>query len=212
MADWSKKNIQEVEIGDVLKWETSNNTVLAFHRPLKSEWVIYGFNGEKAFVTAEHPFMTTEWWKSIDPDKTKQENIGITVTQLEVWDILITENGSKSIKSIESKQVPETTPLYNFILDWDHTYIADGYLVHNKAACGDIPGRPCLDMATHLFAVVGGDVHPVYCGAYGTIDVYHSTPQYIPWCWNIPYKYKGCYSHNGPTWQPGIKACWNTAP
>lgn len=33
---------------------------------------------------------------------------------------------------------PETV-VYNLLLDGDHTYFADGYLVHNKA--GDNAGR-----------------------------------------------------------------------
>ncbi len=150
MADGSKKNIQDVQIGDVLKGETTNNTVLGYHQPTLDDGKLYGFNGDEAFVTAEHPFMTTEGWKSINPEKTKIEHIGLLVTQLEVGDELVTEQGTITVTSIESKDAPTTTKLYNFILDGDHTYYADGYLVHNKELCNaQYPACPgngiCID-------------------------------------------------------------------
>ncbi len=135
MADGSKKNIQDVKIGDVLKGETTNNTVLGYHQPTLDDGKLYGFNGGEAFVTAEHPFMTTEGWKSINPEKTRREHIGLLVNKLELGDVLVTEKGLVTVKSIESKDAPSTTKLYNFILDGDHTYYADGYLVHNKEIC-----------------------------------------------------------------------------
>jgi cysteine-rich repeat protein len=153
MADNTEKNIQDVQIGDVLKGETSDNTVLAFHRPTL-QGKVYGFNGGRLFVTEEHPFKTTEGWKSINPEKTKEENIGITVTPLRVGDTLITEKGFMQIHSIESGAMPKTTPLYNFILSGDRTYYADGYLVHNKQACtGD--GNPSC--GTTLFCLNADD-------------------------------------------------------
>lgn len=134
LADGTKKNIQDVKIGDVLKGETSNNTVLGFHRPTL-DGKIYSFNGGRFFVTEEHPFKTIDGWKSINPKKTATENIGITVTDLKVGDTLVTDHGLEKILTIDSKNEPANTPLYNFKLDGDHTYYADGYLVHNKQEC-----------------------------------------------------------------------------
>lgn len=135
LSDGSSKNIQDVKIGDVLKGETTNNTVLGLHDPKLEGRKLYSFNGGRYFVTAEHPFKTTSGWKSIDPKKTAEENIGITVTALQVGDTLITENGKVVLKTIDSKNDKASTQLYNFKLDGDHTYYADGYLVHNKLAC-----------------------------------------------------------------------------
>jgi hypothetical protein len=42
------------------------------------------------------------------------------------------------IESIESAAVAEDTTVYNLLLDGDHTYVADDYLVHNKG--GDDSG------------------------------------------------------------------------
>jgi cysteine-rich repeat protein len=214
MADGTIKNIEDVQIGDILKGEKTNNKVLAFHRPPKSEGIIYGFNGEKPFVTEEHPFKTIDGWKSLNPNKTEQENIGIEVTQLSVGDTLITETGKIYVSSIESKKVPEATPLYNFSLSGDRTYFADGYLVHNKAACDNSGTAPCLDAFTHLFAVPpDGDVLPVYCPASAIGQIYvnnTSQPQgsaYIPGCGGS-FRYQGCYTHSSG----GIRACGNVAP
>lgn len=137
MADGTTKNIQDVKIGDVLKGEKTNNKVLGFHDPKLNDKKLYSFNGGRYFVTAEHPFKTIDGWKSINPALTAKENIGIKVTELKVGDTLITENGKVLLKTIKSKNDKADTQLYNFILDGDHTYYADQYLVHNKLACMD---------------------------------------------------------------------------
>lgn len=81
--------------------------------------------------------MTTEWWKSINP-KASVQVIDKNVTLLEVWDILITENWYEEIKSLIGMCAPADTQLYNFKVSGDHTYYANGYLVHNKQACPKI--------------------------------------------------------------------------
>jgi hypothetical protein len=137
MSDGTKKNIQDVKVGDILKGEKTNNTVLGLDRPELSGDKLYSFNKGRYFVTAEHPFKTINGWKSINPKKTENENIGITVTTLKVGDTLVTDKGNVLIKTIDSKVDGYNTNLFNFFLDGDHTYYADGYLVHNKLACRD---------------------------------------------------------------------------
>ena len=133
MADGSQKNIEDVEIWEKVLWSNGTvNTVLWFHRPLLWEKELWSINGWKYFVTAEHPFMTTEWWKSLNPELTKIWMENLPVGLLKVWDILITENWNVEIYSLDSKKWSEDTQLYNFKLDGDHTYYADNYLVHNK--------------------------------------------------------------------------------
>lgn len=142
LADGSKKNIQDVKVGDVLKGEKTNNIVLGLHRP-ELTGPLYSFNGGRYFVTAEHPFKTTDGWKSINPKLTADENIGITVTPLKVGDTLVTDHGNVKLLSIDGKVGKKDTGLYNFFLDGDHTYYADGYLVHNKAICNNTLGVYC---------------------------------------------------------------------
>jgi hypothetical protein len=45
---------------------------------------------------------------------------------------LITNDGLEEIKSVDYMDEDYNTPLYNLVLDGDHTYYANGYLVHNK--------------------------------------------------------------------------------
>ena len=136
LADGSQKNIQDVKVGDILKGETTNNKVTGLNRP-KLDGKLYSINGGRYFVTDEHPFKTTEGWKSIDPAKTLLKKIGIDVSALKVGDTLITNNSLVKVKSINSQVEPKNTQLYNFFLNGDHTYYADGYLVHNKMVSCD---------------------------------------------------------------------------
>jgi hypothetical protein len=178
MADGTKKNIQDVKLGDVLKGDKTNNTVIGFHQPKLGSKLLYSFNGGRYFVTAEHPFKTVDGWKSINPDLTMSENIGITVTELKVDDTLITDHGNVLLKTIDSKSDASDTQLYNFLLNGDHTYYADGYLVHNKAQCILANGLYCngsySDPATEFCIGAGGQVTnngtcPLHCSPNGTI-------------------------------------------
>jgi hypothetical protein len=45
---------------------------------------------------------------------------------------LVKDNGYERIETIDYIDSDYNTQLYNFVLDGDHTYYADGYLVHNK--------------------------------------------------------------------------------
>ncbi len=184
LSDGSKKNIQDVQIGDVLRGETSNNTVLAFHRP-KLNGMIYSFNGGRYFVTEEHPFMTTEGWKSINPEKTALENIGIEVTSLEVGDTLITDHGLVLLTTIHGKAESSDTDLYNFMLSGDRTYFADGYLVHNKAQCSGStscgPNQYCINNAGAVITSGGGSCSLV-CTPGGNVPTTGCQSPKTPYC------------------------------
>jgi len=138
LADGSHKRIDSVSVGDrVLGEDGAVNTVVGIETPPLGDRALYSINGGEAFVTAEHPFMTTEGWKSIDPDTTALES-AVPVTQLEVGDTLVREDGAPEVvRSItESTAHPSSETLYNLLLDGNHTYFADGYLVHNKVPSG----------------------------------------------------------------------------
>lgn len=136
LANGTKLNIQDVVIGDVLKGQTSDNTVVGFHQPKLGDKKLYSYNGGEYFVTAEHPFMTTTGWKAFDPELAVLEhNLDIEIDQLSVGDILVTENGNILLETVHTKSDNADTQLYNFILTGDKTYYADGYLVHNKVDC-----------------------------------------------------------------------------
>lgn len=199
MADGTEKYIQDVKLGDVLKGETGNNKVIGFHQPKLGEEKLYSFNGGRYFVTAEHPFNTTDGWKSLNPAKTAEEHLNITVTELKIGDTLITEKGKVKLKSIDSKSEKSDTQLYNFKLDGDHTYYADGYLVHNKVGCSaDGSGAPTYPQCTNNIHCLdntpppaGHLAIPPSSSSYGTCALPCTNPNPDPQGW--------CSSHPGGT-------------
>jgi hypothetical protein len=141
MADGTLKNIEEIVVGDTVKGQKEENTVIKLDPTLLGDRKLYSFNNKHYFFTSEHPFMTEEGWKSIKPEKTKERDGAELYEQLKgelkVGDRLVTDNNSIEITSIDSKEMnnPEM-PLYNFNVSNDNSYIADGYVVHNKGGGG----------------------------------------------------------------------------
>lgn len=149
MADGSYKPVELLEVGDVVKGQGRDNTVIATPTIPLAGRELYSFNDGEAFVTAGHPFMTDKGWSAIDPSQTVSEKHGVIARKLEVGDILFTETGTMLVQSINLHQAvmsadaqmvsggsyymaSEHSFVYNPMLDGDHTYYADGYLVHNK--------------------------------------------------------------------------------
>ncbi|MFA6903621.1 MAG: Hint domain-containing protein [Gallionellaceae bacterium] len=153
MADGETKSIAQVRVGDwVLGRHGQQNRVVEIERPVLGDRSLYSINGSLPFVTAEHPIMTAMGWKSIDPRATAVENPLLVVGRLAINDILIklekclitatTANATKdcvepvfqatSLTRLQVNRADPQTPLYNLLLDGDHTYFANGYLVHNK--------------------------------------------------------------------------------
>ena len=134
MADGSEKNIEDVKIWEKLLWSNGTvNTVLWYDRHILWNRHIWSINGWEYFVSDEHPFKTTEWWKSFVPEKTEEE-IWWNIPELKIWDVLVTNHGLERIEKVASKSMDYYTPIYNFKLDGDHTYYANNYLVHNKGS------------------------------------------------------------------------------
>ena len=132
MADKTTKTIEEIDVGDIVIGSGGKNKVLNLYHFILGEQPVYSINDGRYFVTKPHPFMTTEGWKAIDMVAAKEWNPHLTITQLEEGDTLITRKGKVEVKNIESKKFPYNIPIYNFEVDGDQTYYADGYLVHNK--------------------------------------------------------------------------------
>ncbi len=141
LADGSYEPIEDIKVGDsVLGAGTSHNRVTRVECVQLGTRHLYAFNKDRFFVTAEHPFMTQDGWKSIEPAATFKENSALTVKALAVGDQLINEAGkSISLQSIDSMASETTMTVYNLLLEDGHTYFADGYLVHNKGGGGDDP-------------------------------------------------------------------------
>ena len=139
MADGFTKKIEDVKIGEkVLGFNKKINTVIAYDRPFLGKRKLYSINDSKAFVTNEHPFMTENGWRSINPDATRKEvnrncDDLTDIAELKVGDKIITDqDNSVIVKKIKEYNGDSHQLLYNFQLDGNSTYFADGYCVHNK--------------------------------------------------------------------------------
>jgi hypothetical protein len=139
MADGSLKDIHLVEIGDdVLGAGGAVNTVVDIDRTLmwpgKPQHLIR-INGGKEFMTDNHPVMTTDGWKALVPDLAEREAYDTLKGQvglLEIGDVIVMADGKTlPVDSIEI--VPhgtENVRLYNLHVGGNHTYYANGFLVH----------------------------------------------------------------------------------
>jgi predicted phage tail protein len=139
LQDGSFKQIEKVEIGDKVRGE--NNSINNVTRLLPCEFpfeAIHGVNERRPFFTANHPFLTKEGWKAVDPSLTLeidgQEIADLLVGVLEVGDILITDSGEELIESFTSRPLEDhEKTVYNISTDGTNTYTANGYIVHNKS-------------------------------------------------------------------------------
>jgi len=154
MADGTSRPIEWIAEGDdVLRRDGGANRVTGVARPLVGHRPLYALNGSRFFVTAEHPFMTEDGWKSIDPAATAKEMPDLDVRRLAVGDRLVKlaavrslalagDTGTTSLSEVEvqslalrtvtDRRVDPETPLFNLLVDGDHAYFADDLLVHNK--------------------------------------------------------------------------------
>lgn len=139
MGNGSKKNIQDVQIGEKLLGQDGMiNTVLEFDHPQLTGRDLIGINGNGKFMTPEHPVFTKNGWRSYSTSTFERQfpdMLFLNVKDLEIGDEILREDGSwLTVTSLEVfKGEPEQT-VYNFILDGNHTYFADGLLVHNRGA------------------------------------------------------------------------------
>ncbi|TAN47116.1 MAG: hypothetical protein EPN26_14325 [Rhodospirillales bacterium] len=140
MADGSVKPIEAVLVGEKLAGaDGAVNEVQDYERPLLAGRKLYALNGGASFVTAEHPFMTKQGWKSVDPKATAKENPNMKVGALQVGDVLVTKEGVITITSLVAAEADPSIQVYNFKLSGSKTYFVREkgkgafLLVHN---CG----------------------------------------------------------------------------
>jgi hypothetical protein len=122
------KNIEDVAVGDELLDGRGEKVVAKklVRYPFKGK--IYSLNGGGYFFTPNHPFKSTEGWKSLDPFKSSQESL-IEVSMLKVGDLLYKKDGLEMVMTLDFIETNE--PVYNFEVSGSHEYIADDYVVHN---------------------------------------------------------------------------------
>jgi len=127
-SDGKAKKIEEIKIGDTLKNYKGGKdvTVQAINRYTQGVDELYGFNGGKAFITAEHPVLTTDGWKSVNPDMTKVKSIA-PVGKLKVGDKILTGDGNMlEILSIDKHIIGGKPKVYNLSVKDGDGVIAGG--------------------------------------------------------------------------------------
>jgi hypothetical protein len=146
MANGADKAIELVEPGDrVLGRGGKINRVRSVLYPMLGDRPLYALNGGTAFVTASHPFLTTDGWQAVDPDAARAEVPGLDIERLSTGDVLVAVTSSElatdgqgqelsvPLQSLEGRPADAATQLYNLDVDGDDTYVANGLVVHNKA-------------------------------------------------------------------------------
>lgn len=154
MADGSLKPIADVMPGEFVVGRNGEvNRVLDIERPRLAGRRLIGINGSPPFVTAEHPFLTDRGWAAIDPAATALENPRLEVQRLVVGSVVVTARTVHvpvfaggvldradldlepvGITSLTEWGADPATVVYNLLLDGDHSYVANGFIVHNKTS------------------------------------------------------------------------------
>ena len=141
IADGSTKNIEDIEVGDiVLSWNEDTNQlqsskVVKLIQPVHDDIVIIRFNNDVVNEnTFDHPYYVKDkGWCSYSPTLTK-ERYDIDSELLEVGDICYFNNGEE-LEEVEISSIKENwgeVQTYIFELDNNYTFFANGILTHNK--------------------------------------------------------------------------------
>lgn len=132
MADGSEKSIEDILKGDIVISEGNKVEVATATMSFRYKGLIYGINGGRTFFTPNHPFLTLEGWKSLNPQVSMREIPGLKVTLLEEGDVILRRDGIEQVYFLNSS--PFEGRVYNFSVTGSHSYIAEDYVVHNVAA------------------------------------------------------------------------------
>lgn len=134
LADGTEKAIETLQIGEQVKAHDGakqvTTTVLALITPSpKRVYELLFDDGNTLTLTDSHPISTTEGWKSLSPEATKEENPGLAVSILQIGDCIHTVYGTCTLLTVEPRDVVQ---IYNITVGAPHTFYASGVLVHNK--------------------------------------------------------------------------------
>ena len=99
-------------------------------------------NGSKFFCTEDHPFKTKNGWQAVNSIMCTElyPDLDILNTDLAIGDTVETEDGDIIVEKIDTKEVPVDTQIWNFVMNNDHTYVAEGFVMHNKKEGGRVHG------------------------------------------------------------------------
>ena len=141
LANGAKIAIEEVVTGmEVLTWNEQSGQqeagiVTDLIRPISSDIISIELNNESIECTTDHPlFVVGKGWASYNPVKTKE------VHQMEVAELvdgdLVLNTSDEAVAIYSISPIITLVPIqtYNLTIEGNHTYYANGILVHNKLA------------------------------------------------------------------------------
>ena len=152
MWDGSERPIREIRPGDrVIGRGGRVNRVTGIHVVSLGARPLYGINGQDPFFTAEHPFLGQDGWRALDRAATWREMPGLELAEMRTGDSLVVASvavssagqlalapavlfGTCILHRLASRPGEPGQHVYNLSLDGDHSYVANGFVVHNKNA------------------------------------------------------------------------------
>lgn len=124
LPDGSSKNIEDVKVGDrILSFNEQTGKLVprlvkvSVCTGKKEIFTYTTVSGRKVTCTADHPVYTREGWSK-----------ACEATSLATID---TRSGSYFFESIVKSEYKGTEPVYNLEVKGTHTFIANGFIVHN---------------------------------------------------------------------------------
>ena len=142
LPDGIKMLIEEVKVGmEILTYnedyeENEIGIVKSLIQPSASKFILLDFaDGTSIQCTPEHPFwIIDKGWSSFDPSSSMELH-DLEVAQLIEGDIALNEFDEQIIiEGITEIDCKKPIKVYNLEIEDNHTYYANGILVHNKVA------------------------------------------------------------------------------
>lgn len=124
MADGSVKSIEDIEVGErILSYDERKDKIVirtvkeSKYMGKKDVYTFVTVSGKKISCTSNHPLLTRDGWKQ-----------AIDATSVATTE---TRTGDYFFESIVGSRFKAKEDVYNLEVEGTHTYIADGFIVHN---------------------------------------------------------------------------------
>jgi hypothetical protein len=136
LADNSTKNIEDLNVGDLVAYMNFDTKTIKSAKIEKTEKVIhhglvnYGFeSGLTITATQDHPFkIDNKGWASLKPDKSIQYKGFESIEKIKIGDLFLTANGTEKLVSIEYLKGEQETYTISKLSSGDN-FIANGLIV-----------------------------------------------------------------------------------
>jgi hypothetical protein len=130
LVDNIEKAVQDIKIGDKLKGLVGANTVLEIEAGKSGNRTLYSINDGQFMITEGHPLLTQNGWTAVDWETVSKYHgrDDWSKEKLVIGDLLMGKGQPIRVISIKKTKARDATT-YNFKLDNDNTFIANGVVV-----------------------------------------------------------------------------------